>query len=105
MQPPSATAADEHLFIVTYDIAEPRRWRTLFRLMHGYGEWLQLSVFQCRLNRRRRLEMQAALEQAVHAGEDHVIIIDVGPADGVAPRVSSIGKSRFQPIERAPMIV
>src|SRR5207245_5663551 len=40
----------ENLYIVAYDISDPRRWRRVFRLMNGYGEWLQLSVFQCRLS-------------------------------------------------------
>lgn len=97
--------ADEHLYIVTYDIADDRRWRAIFKLMHGYGEWLQLSVFQCRLTRARRAELQAALGVAMHAGEDHVMLIDVGPADGVTPRVQSLGKRRFEPLERAAVVV
>ena len=48
---------DERLYIVTYDISSRRRWRKVFRTMEGYGEWLQLSVFQCRLTARRRVEM------------------------------------------------
>lgn len=97
--------ADEHLYIVTYDIADERRWRSIFRLMHGYGEWLQLSVFQCRLTRARRIDLQAALTAAMHMTEDHVMLIDVGPADGVAPRVESLGKRRFEPVERVAIVV
>lgn len=96
---------DEHLYIVTYDIADERRWRTIFRLMHGYGEWLQLSVFQCRLTRSRRAELQASLTAVVHAGEDHVMVIDIGPADGVQPKVLSLGKRRFEPVERSAVVV
>lgn len=96
---------DEHLYIVTYDIADERRWRSIFRLMHGYGEWLQLSVFQCRLTRARRADLHAALTAAMHAGEDHVMVIDVGPADSVTPRVQSLGKRRFDPVERAAIVV
>jgi len=44
---------DEHLYIVTYDIRDPKRWRRIFKIMNGYGEWVQLSVFQCRMSRRR----------------------------------------------------
>ena len=44
---------DERTYIVTYDIADARRWRRVFKTMNGFGEWLQLSVFQCRLSRRR----------------------------------------------------
>ena len=39
----------QRLYLVAYDVSAPERWRRVFRLMHGYGEWLQLSVFRCRL--------------------------------------------------------
>lgn len=97
--------ADEHLYIVTYDIADDRRWRSIFKLMHGYGEWLQLSVFQCRLTRVRMVDLQARLTDAMHHGEDHVMIIDVGPAEGVSPRVQSLGKRRYDPVERSAIVV
>ncbi len=96
--------ADENLYIVAYDIASPRRWRRVFRIMEGYGEWLQLSVFQCRLSRRRRVELTAALDEAIDRAEDHVVIFDLGPAAGLRPRVESLGKP-FSPVERGPVIV
>jgi CRISPR-associated protein Cas2 len=97
--------ADEHLYIVTYDIGDDKRWRRVFRILNGQGEWLQLSVFQCRLTRARALELQARLTDAISAADDHVMLIDVGPADGVKPRVQSIGKRAYAPVERAPVIV
>lgn len=94
----------EHLYIVTYDVRDPRRWKRLFRAMHGFGDWLQLSVFQCRLDKVRRLRLEAAIQGIVNAREDHVLIIDLGPADAVALRVSSIGKA-FDPVRRESVIV
>ena len=49
---PVANMANERLYIVAYDIADPKRWRRVFKVMKGYGHWLQLSVFQCRLTAR-----------------------------------------------------
>jgi CRISPR-associated protein Cas2 len=95
---------DEHLFIVTYDISDPKRWRAVSSLVNGYGEWLQLSVFQCRLARRRHAELAATLDQIIHHEEDHVLMLDLGPAEGVVPRVVSLGKP-FKALERAPIIV
>lgn len=97
-------AADENLYIVAYDIASPRRWRRVFRIMEGYGEWVQLSVFQCRLTRRRRIELKLALEETINHAEDHVILLDLGPAIALRPRVESLGKS-FSVVERGPVIV
>lgn len=89
---------------MTYDIADQRRWRAIFNLMNGYGDWLQLSVFQCRLSRRRRAEMIATLDEIIHHDEDHVLLLDLGPADSVEPRVVSLGKD-FKPLERQPIII
>ena len=95
---------DEHLYIVAYDIADPKRWRRVFRLMHGYGEWLQLSIFQCRLSRRRHAELLALLDGIIHHEHDHVITLDIGVAEAVRPRVVSLGKN-FKPVQREPVIV
>jgi CRISPR-associated protein Cas2 len=46
--------------------------------MRGYGRWLQLSVFQCRLTARRRAELAWRLEETIHGREDHVLILDLG---------------------------
>ena len=74
--------SDERTYIVTYDISNSRRWRRVFKTMNGFGECLQLSVFQCRLSRRWRAELETRLRELVKVGEDHVLLIDVGPEDG-----------------------
>ena len=96
--------ADERVYVVVYDIADQKRWRKVFKAMKGYGRWLQLSVFQCRLTARRRVEMAAKLEPLIHRAEDHVIILDLGPADKVDPRVESLGKT-YEPLKREAIIV
>ena len=96
--------SDEHLYIVAYDISNVKRWRRVFKLMKGYGEWLQLSVFQCRLSRRRHAELVALLDGVIHHQADHIISLDLGLADTVKPRVISLGKN-FDPVAREPTIV
>ncbi|MFZ7127379.1 MAG: CRISPR-associated endonuclease Cas2 [Desulfobacterales bacterium] len=94
----------EHAYLVCYDICNPKRWRKVYKTMKGFGDWLQLSVFQCRLSRQKVLIMSAALGEIINHSEDHVMIIDLGPAESVKIRVDSMGK-RFEPIERKPVIV
>ncbi|HEY7269695.1 MAG TPA: CRISPR-associated endonuclease Cas2 [Dehalococcoidia bacterium] len=96
--------SDERLFIVTYDISDQKRWRRVFKAMQGYGDWLQLSVFQCRLTRRRRQELETKLRGLIKAGEDHVLLIDVGPADRIEVAMASIGKT-FSKIERQATVI
>lgn len=98
------SASDEHLYIVTYDVRDTKRWRRVFKIMKGFGEWVQLSVFQCRLSARRQAELIALLDGIIRNDEDHVILIDIGPAEQIKPRVVSLGKT-FAPLERTPVIV
>ena len=72
--------------------------------MKGYGIWLQLSIFQCRLTKVRTLKMEEQLRSIVNHEEDHVIIIDIGPAQNIKPKVRSIGKV-FEPVENRAVIV
>lgn len=96
--------SDERTYIVTYDIADSRRWRRVFKTMNGFGEWLQLSVFQCRLSKRRRAELEARLRDLIKVGQDHVLVIDIGPADKTDIAVMSIGKS-YAAIERQAIVI
>ena len=96
--------AAERLYIVTYDITEPKRWRKVFKAMKGYGHWLQLSVFQCRLTARRHAEMATRLESLIKPSEDHVLIIDIGLVERVSPRVESLGKGYETPTRQAVIV-
>lgn len=95
---------EEHLYIITYDISDPKRWRSIFKLMNGYGEWLQFSVFQCRLSPKRHAELLATLDELIHHNDDHVLMLDLGVAYKITPRIVSLGKS-FDVIKREPVIV
>jgi CRISPR-associated protein Cas2 len=93
----------EHLYVISYDISEDKRWRRVFRIMKGHGEWLQYSVFQCRLDRQRYVQIQAELNEVIHHLEDHVLILNLGPVDSVNPHVTSLGK-RFELLRREAQI-
>jgi CRISPR-associated protein Cas2 len=97
-------ADDTHVYLVAYDIADTKRWRRVFNVMNGYGEWLQLSVFQCRLSKKQHAELIALLDGIIHHGSDHVVLLDVGPAKMADLRIVSLGKS-FETVQRVPVIV
>lgn len=94
----------DHLYVVCYDIRDPKRWRKVFKKMKGYGEWVQLSVFQCRLGKVRVLEMEDEIRSIVNQKEDHVVIMDLGPADAIRMKVRTLGKA-FEPVERRAVVV
>jgi CRISPR-associated protein Cas2 len=74
--------------VVSYDISDPKRWRQVYKVMRGFGEHLQLSVFLCDLPAVDRVRMVAALDAAVDHTEDQVLVIDLGPTQ--ASPVTSI---------------
>lgn len=94
----------EHVYIVSYDIRDPQRWRKVVAIVEGYGRRLQLSVFQCRLSARRRVELAGRLEQVIKKADDSVVLLDLGPADTVALRVESLGRP-FRPVERRAHVI
>lgn len=92
-------------FIVSYDISDPKRLRRVFQLMRGWGDHLQLSVFQCELNEREVVELRAALGEIIHHDEDQVLFIDVGPVEGRGSRsIESLGRVYMYP-ERHAIVV
>ncbi len=80
------------LFIVTYDISDPKRLRQVFKAMKGFGQHLQLSVFRCDLTAMERFEKIAVLQGIIHHAEDQVLIVDLGESDGRRVQVESIGR-------------
>lgn len=80
-------------YIVTYDICEPKRLRDVFKVMRGWGDHLQLSVFECRLTRADLVRLRAELAEIVDHREDQVLFIDLGPAGARGDRViTALGK-------------
>jgi CRISPR-associated protein Cas2 len=81
-------------YIVSYDISDPKRLRKVFRLMKGYGEHVQLSVFRCELTHRLLVELRARLGDIIHHAEDQVLFVDVGPEEGRGgTSIASLGRA------------
>ena len=74
------------VYLVTYDIRDPKRLRAVFDTMRAWGDHLQLSVFRCSLVRRELIELRAALAEVIHHQQDQVLFVDAGPEKGRARR-------------------
>lgn len=89
-------------YVVTYDVSDPKRLRRVFKIMRGYGEHLQLSVFRCELNDRELIEVRAKLAAVIHHDHDQVLFIEMGPAEGKGlAAIRSLGRSYTAPTRRA----
>ena len=67
-------------YLVAYDIADPKRLKAIFKIMRGFGDHLQLSVFLCELNDREKLQMEGKLNGKLNVRQDQVLIVNLGPA-------------------------
>jgi CRISPR-associated protein Cas2 len=93
------------VYLVSYDICDDRRRLKVYKAMRGVGEHVQFSVFQCELSRRQVVELVAKLETIIHQGEDQVLIVDLGPADGRASTcIQTVGRP-FSPLLRRALIL
>jgi CRISPR-associated protein Cas2 len=94
-----------HSYIVTYDICDPKRLKKVHKLMLGYGDHLQLSVFRCELNHRELVELRTKLSDIIHTSEDQVLFASLGLVAGRGGNaVQAIGKPYVDP-ERLAIVV
>jgi CRISPR-associated protein Cas2 len=69
-------------YLVTYDIRNPKRLRTVCRIVKAYGQRWQYSVFFCVLKDIDFVRLQGQLREAVNRTLDQVLIFDLGSEDG-----------------------
>lgn len=94
-----------HRYVVCYDVREPQRLRRTHDVMLGYGDPLQYSVFLCDLSAAELVMMEAALRNVVKVTEDSVMVIDLGPAAGVARRrIRTLGQGSLPEPTRATIV-
>ena len=72
---------NQRRYIVSYDIADPKRLRGVARIAEGFGYRLQFSVFECLLDPLRLEEFKAALDAMIHHAEDQILFISLGTKD------------------------
>lgn len=80
-------------YLVCYDIADDKRLRQVFKIMRGFGDHLQFSVFECQFTAADLARCRAQLAAVIHHTEDQVLFVNLGPAEGRGDRViTALGK-------------
>ncbi|ACY49770.1 CRISPR-associated endonuclease Cas2 [Rhodothermus marinus] len=72
-------------YLVCYDIRQSKRLQRMHRLMAGYGDPLQYSVFLCLLSRAEVVTMLDAIKEVINQREDSVLVVDLGKVKGARP--------------------
>lgn len=80
-------------YLVCYDISDDKRLRRVFKIMRGWGDHLQYSVFECQLTPSDVVRLRGDLAAEIHHTEDQVLFVNLGPAEGRGDRViTALGK-------------
>lgn len=89
------------IYIVSYDICNDKRLRLVYKLMRGYGDRIQYSVFLCELSGTDRIHLESRLLEILKTDEDQVLFIPLGPPNGQYVRgIKSLGIA-FQGVDRS----
>jgi CRISPR-associated protein Cas2 len=73
-KPPLRAGESKLWYLVSYDIREPMRYRRAHKVIKGYGEAVQYSVFRCRLSRTQLAGLRWELARILD-GEDSLLIV------------------------------
>jgi len=60
--------------LVSYDICDPARLRKIGKILKGYGERKQLSVYCCHLTDRGRERLRWEVKKVMEEGDELLII-------------------------------
>ncbi len=77
-------------YLVCYDIRDPKRLRRVHKVLKGYGEAWQFSVFFCVLKDINRVRLQTDLEEQMNQKEDQAVILDLGPDEKEAREAATV---------------
>lgn len=88
--------------VVSYDISDPDRLRKVFKIMRGFGDHLQYSVFRCALSEQERVKLTTALVEVINVSEDQVMFVDLGTYDNASQaRFATLGRAMTHPQRHA----
>jgi CRISPR-associated protein Cas2 len=51
--------------VISYDIEDDKRRGRVHRILKNFGQWVQYSVFECRLTRAQYLQMRHHLDNVI----------------------------------------
>ena len=94
------------VYLISYDICDPKRWRQVYRIMCGAGDPVQYSVFRCELTDVELHQVQSHLWKELNLAEDRVMVVDLGPIDGRGDDcIEFWGNPRVEPPDRTATII
>lgn len=70
----------KRFYLVCYDITDSKRWKKFYKILNGYGQRLQYSVFKCLLTEKQYSELKWKMVRTLEK-EDRLLIVPIHPED------------------------
>ena len=94
-----------HVYLVTYDISDPKRLRRVYKVLRQWGDHLQFSVFRCEVGAADLVRLRCALDAEINHKEDQILFVSLGPVSGRGKQsIDSLGRPYTHP-ERHAIVV
>jgi CRISPR-associated protein Cas2 len=93
--------SERQLYVVAYDIPSNGRRTKVHKILSGFGEWTQYSLFEMFLNEKERILLISKLQPVLNPQEDSVRFYPLCAA--CVKRVETIGSE--PPQERKLVLV
>jgi CRISPR-associated protein Cas2 len=91
-----------NLYLVAYDVADPKRLYQVHKRMRGFGDPLQFSVFVCLLSPRELALLYEKMDGEIKKTEDRLMVVNLGPEEGNAEdRITFVGLKKDLPTRRS----
>jgi CRISPR-associated protein Cas2 len=90
MKPAQLHADERKLYLVSYDISDDKRRTRVHSALTGFGIWVQYSLFECFLDQKQRIRLEARLLKEIHQREDSVRIYSL--CKGCASKIEILGR-------------
>lgn len=69
---------EKRAYLIAYDVVDDRRRTRIAKILSGYGERLQYSVFYCETRPARLIRIKEKVTAEMDDEEDSVLVVDCG---------------------------
>jgi CRISPR-associated protein Cas2 len=81
-------------WVISYDVPNDRRRRQVAKILEGYGERVQYSVFECDLDEAKTTRLEIQLLRQIDEKEDDIRFYPLNRAD--IERARMLGKAELR---------
>ena len=84
-----------------YDISDDKRRTRVHKVLKGFGQWTEFSLFECFLTKKELLQLRARLDKHLNAETDRVRIYTI--CDGCLGKIETLGIPK--PVEQTSYVI